>query len=60
MRTTFTKLVPHNVESTMMAFLTTVQYVGEYFLGRYLALLINHFVGITTDNLDDLWILYAW
>ena len=58
MRAYFTKLVNPNIESTMMAFLTTVMYLGEETVARYLGILINHFVGLTTDNLEDLWKLY--
>jgi hypothetical protein len=58
MRAYFTKLVNPNIESTMMAFLTTVMYLGEEGVARYLAILINRFIGVTSDNLNDLWKLY--
>lgn len=58
MRAYFTKLVNPNIESTMMAFLTTVMYLGEETVARYLGILINHWVGVTTDSLNDLWKLY--
>jgi len=58
MRAYFTKLVNPNIESTMMAFLTTVMYLGEETIARYLGILINRFVGVTSYNLNDLWKLY--
>ena len=58
MRAYFTKLVNPNIEATMMAFLTTVMYLGEETVARYLGILINRFIGVTSDNLDYLWKLY--
>ena len=58
MRAFFTKLVNPNIEATMMAFLTTLMYLGEETVARYLGILINKFVGVTTEILDDLWKLY--
>lgn len=58
MRAYFTKLVNPNIEATMMAFLTTVMYLGEETVARYLGILINRFIGVTSDNLNYLWKLY--
>jgi len=55
----FSKLVNPNIEATMMAFLTTVMYLGEETVARYVGVLINRFCGVTTENLEDLWMLYV-
>lgn len=43
----------------MMALLTTVLYFGEETIARYVGILLNQWIGVTTENLDDLWKLYV-
>jgi len=59
MRSYFSKLVNPNIESTMMALLTTVLYFGEETIARYVGILLNQWIGVTKENLDDLWKLYV-
>lgn len=47
----FAKIIPESVESSMLAFLTGLTNLSNLFLSPEIGLFINHFVGVTTDNL---------
>jgi hypothetical protein len=53
----FAKLIPADVEGTMFAFVTSILNASFEFGAKGLGLLINHFVGVTTENLENYWIL---
>ena len=53
------KLIPPNIEASMFAILTGLQNFCSLFLARQLGNFFNIFVGVTDDDLSDLWILYA-
>lgn len=55
----FSKLIPANIEASVFAITTGVLNLGNYFLNKMLANLINLFVGVTNENLESLWILYT-
>ena len=51
------KLIPVTIESALFAFYTGLSNLNYLFNARLLGNLVNHFVGVTKENLDDLWIL---
>ena len=55
----FAKLIPANIEASMFAILTGVINLCHFFIAKQLANFINLFVGVTDENLDKLWILFA-
>ena len=55
----FAKLIPESVESSMFALLTGLTNLSNLFLCKELGIFINSFVGVTTESLDKLWILYC-
>ena len=55
---TFAKLVPTSIESSMFAMITGLINLGFQFLSKQIGLLINKFVGVSNDNLTDLWKLF--
>lgn len=55
----FAKLIPESVESSMFALLTGLVNLSNLFLCKELGIFINSFVGVTSDSLDNLWILYV-
>jgi len=55
----FAKLIPVNIEASMFAILTGITNFCNFFLAKQLGNFFNIFVGVTNDNLDRLWILFA-
>lgn len=55
----FAKLIPANIEASMFAILTGLINFCNFFLAKQLGNFINIFVGVTNDDLSDLWILFA-
>ena len=55
----FAKLIPANIESSMFALLTGLMNLSNLFLAKMLGNYINTYIGVTEDNLEDLWKLYA-
>ena len=51
----FAKLIPENIESSMFALLTGLMNFSNGFLSPQLGNFYNHFIGVTQDNLTDLW-----
>lgn len=55
----FAKLIPHQIESSMFAVLMGLLNLSTTVLAKLLGNLYNTFIGVTNDNLDDIWKLYA-
>lgn len=55
----FAKLIPANIEASMFSILTGLINFCNFFLAKQLGNFFNIFVGVTEDNLEDLWILEA-
>ena len=55
----FAKMIPSNIESSMFAMLTGLMNLSNGFSAKMLGNLINIFVGVEDNNLNDLWILYT-
>jgi len=55
----FAKMIPSNIESSMFAMLTGLMNLSNGFTAKMLGNLINSFVGVHEENLQDLWILYV-
>ena len=55
----FAKLIPANIESSMFAMLTGLMNFSNLFAAKMLGNYINTFFGVTEENLEDLWQLYA-
>jgi len=55
----FAKLIPPTIESSMFALLTGLLNFFNLFASKQLGNFINLFVGVTSENLEQLWILYA-
>ena len=52
------KIIPTYVEATMMAFSITLVNLSLGALGNIMGLVINkYFVGVTKDNLSNMWVL---
>lgn len=52
-------MIPANIEASMFAILTGLINFCNFFLAKQLGNFINIFVGVTNDDLSDLWILFA-
>jgi hypothetical protein len=55
----YAKLIPDQIESSMFALLTGLSNLSNLFLSKQLGNLFNVFVGVTTDSLERLWMLYV-
>jgi len=55
----FAKLIPANIESSMFALLTGLMNFSNLFAAKLLGNYINTYVGVTQENLHDLWKLYV-
>lgn len=55
----FAKLIPHNIEASMFALLMGLSNFSD-FGAKMLGNGINYFVGVTNENLEDLWKLIVW
>lgn len=55
----FAKMIPSNIESSMFAMLTGLMNLSNGFTAKILGNIINMFVGVKEENLNDLWILYV-
>jgi Na+/melibiose symporter-like transporter len=55
----FAKIIPESVESSMFALLTGLINLSNLFAAPELGVFINTFVGVTSDNLQELWVLYC-
>lgn len=53
----FAKLIPLNIEASMFSILMGLINFCNFFLAKQLGNFFNLFVGVTQDNLDELWIL---
>lgn len=53
------KLIPESVETSMFALLTGICECCQWFLCPQLGVLINLAVGVTSADLQNLWVLYA-
>jgi Na+/melibiose symporter-like transporter len=55
----FAKIIPESVESSMFALLTGLINLSNLFAAPELGVFINTFVGVTSENLQELWVLYC-
>ena len=55
----FAKLIPVNIEASMFAILTGITNFCNFFVAKQLGNFFNIFVGVSSDNLESLWILFA-
>ena len=53
------KLIPPHIEASMYAIITGIINLSNMFLATQLGNFFNIFVGVKTDQLEDLWILFA-
>jgi hypothetical protein len=54
----FAKITPVNIEATVFAFVTGINNFSTTVLSPYMGAMINkHFVKVTNDNLEDIYIL---
>jgi len=54
----YSKMIPNNIESTVFALLTGLNVFANFFVNKMFGNFINRFVGVTKDNLEDLYTLY--
>lgn len=55
----FAKLIPEKIEASLFAFLTGMSNLVNLFISPNLGNLINLWVGVTSDTLNDVWKLYV-
>ena len=55
----YVRLIPRSIEASMYALLTGLANFSELFLNKQLGNFFNLFVGVTTDSMNKIWVLYT-
>jgi ethanolamine utilization protein EutP (predicted NTPase) len=54
----FAKVTPAHAEATVFAFITSMENASSTFGSKFVGIAINKmFVGVTTKNMDQFWVL---